>query len=574
MEQTLIIIAAMLALAAIAVAFSFYRRYEAARKDTDDCRQEISGLGTKIARLEASLSASESRCEMIEKSGRDALNTAARERAAEVAALKEQRDKQLKSLQEERANELASAKAQRDKDVAELTDRHGKELADMKERLEKSIADLKEQRDKDMSEAKAERDREVAELKERHEKELNDFKTQRDREIETLNGEREKDRKDAHDLREKELAALKEQFAVLSNRNSEDFKERSGKTIEELLKPVQEKFAEFSETVRTSQKESVARHSMLEQKIKDLDDRSRNVGDEARNLANALLGYSKIQGDFGEMLLSDILTNAGFEEGVEFRTQSVITDEDGHEIKSDSGRRMIPDVTVYYPDNTVVIIDAKLSLTAYYEFMNADTAEQRKKFALQHVDSVRSHISELKTKDYNSYVPEGMRRVDYTIMFIPTEGAFRLMLEQAPTLWQEAKDSGVLIVSQMTLIIVLNMIQMSWNQHRQEKNIANVYSSATTLMSQLRGWLEEYVKVGESLDKAVGAYNASRTKLTGRQGALKKGDSVISNIRKLEDAGLNAPPQRGRLSTRVSATPGTIIPQSILSESKKQDEEE
>lgn len=378
-----------------------------------------------------------------------------------------------------------------------------------------------------------------------------------------LKEEHDKAMMQAKEQRERELKAMSDQFALLSSRNSDDFKQKSEKSISEILKPVEEKFKEFSEAVKASQKDTVERHSRLEQKIQDLDSRSKSIGDEARNLANALLGYSKIQGDFGEMILTDILANAGLKEGEHFRTQSVITDEEGREIKSGDGHRMIPDVTVFYPDRTMVVIDSKVSLNAYCEFMNADNAEDRKRAAKEHIDSVRKHINELKDKDYNGYIPEGCRRVDYTIMFIPMEGAFRLMLEEEPLLWQEAKDNGILVVSQMTLIIVLNMIQMSWKQHLQEKNIAQVYETAGSLMSQIRGWLEEFIKVGEKLQAAQDAYNDSRTRLSGGQGALKKGDSLLDKISRLEELGLKPSPSKAKIKAKSISAPGTVIPKEL-----------
>ena len=278
------------------------------------------------------------------------------------------------------------------------------------------------------------------------------------------------------------------------------------------------------------------------------------MGEEARNLANALTGYSKVQGDFGEMLLTDVLKNAGLVEGIHFFTQGVITDRDGHEIKSDEGRTLIPDVMVYYPDDTTVIIDSKVSLNAYKEYMVSETVDARRKLAKAHVESVRKHVDELKTKDYASYIPQGRRKVNYNLMFIPVEGAFRLMLEEDPMLWQVAKDNNVLIVSQMTLIIVLNMIQMAWKQANQEKNIAEVYKTAEELMSQLGGWMGSFVKIGDALEKAAAAYGDASKKLS------DSNQSVIKKIQKLEKLGLSPKRSQGKIKT----TGRTMGPESII----------
>ena len=359
----------------------------------------------------------------------------------------------------------------------------------------------------------------------------------------------------AAEQRAKDLAQMQQVFENLSARNSEAFRSRSAETIAELMKPVQEKFQAFSEAVKESQEKSLARHSRLEQQIKDLDERSRSVGDEARNLANALTGYSKVQGDFGEMLLVDVLRSAGLTEGIHFQTQGVMTDAAGHEIKSEGGRTLIPDVMVFYPDETTVIIDSKLSLKAYNDYMAATAVEERTRLAKAHLESVRSHVDELKAKDYASYIPDGRRKVNYNIMFIPIEGAFRLMLEEEPRLWQVAKDNNVLIVSQMTLVIVLNMIQRAWKQYSQEENIAEVYKTAEELMSQLKGWMDSFVDVGDHLDKAAKAYGNAALKLR------DSNQSVLKKIGKLEKLGLAPKRSKGKIRPGARlAGPESVIP--------------
>lgn len=357
---------------------------------------------------------------------------------------------------------------------------------------------------------------------------------------------------------EKDLENMRNAFKALSAENSAVFKKQSAESIGELLKPIREKFTEFGDAVRESRKEALQQNAELKEHIRGVMDRSNAVGEEARNLANALTGYSKVQGDFGEMLLTDVLKNSGLQEGVHFFTQGVMTDSSGHEIKSESGRTMIPDVMVFYPDDTTVIIDSKVSLNAYKDWMNAEKVEDRKRLAKAHVESVRKHVDELKTKDYASYIPADRRKVNYNLMFIPVEGAFRLMLEEDPMLWQVAKDNNVLIVSQMTLIIVLNMIQMAWKQANQEKNIAEVYKTAEELMSQLNGWMSNYVKIGESLEKAMSSFEESTSKLK------DSNQSVMKKIQKLEKLGLSPKRSQARIKTSGRTQgPESIIPESL-----------
>ncbi len=366
----------------------------------------------------------------------------------------------------------------------------------------------------------------------------------------------DEERKKAFESQRKQM---EESFRLLSEQNSAGLRRQNAESITELLKPIQEKFGEFDRTIRTGQEKAAAQEATMKQMIASLMAKSESVGDEARNLANALAGHSKVQGDFGEMLLVDLLKASGLEEGVHFSTQSVIRDSSGHEVRSESGSAMIPDVIVYYPDDTELIIDSKVSLTAYMNYVNAEGVEDRKRWAREHVASVTRHVDELKTKDYASYIDDGRRKVDYNLMFIPMEGAFRLMLEEAPLLWQRAKDAKVLIVSQMNLMIVLNMILMSWRQHDQEKNIQKVYATASELMSQLKNWMDSFVRLGDCLGKASEAYSEAKKKL------VDSNQSVIRKIDKLEK--LKIAPRRsgGRLkiSGRMSGGAESVIPKEL-----------
>lgn len=352
---------------------------------------------------------------------------------------------------------------------------------------------------------------------------------------------------------------MEESFRLQSEQNLSGLRHQNAESLEELLKPVKEKFGEFDQAVKSSRERSIEQETSLKELLTHLMEQSKSVGDEARNLAEALKGRSKMQGDFGEMLLVDLLKKSGLQEGVHFSSQGVIRDENGHEVRSDSGARMIPDVLVYYPDDTEVVIDSKLSLKAYADYVNATDPSEREKYAQEHIRSITNHINELKTKDYASYISEGKRKVDYNIMFIPVEGAYLLMLEKEPMLWQQAKDAKVLIAGQMNLMIVLNLIMMTWKQHDKQQNIEQVYAAASELMSQLKGWMDSYVKVGESLSRAMDAYNDSKKKLT------DSNQSVIKKIDKLER--LKIAPKRSRSkidpSARIVEGTESVIPKEL-----------
>ena len=357
----------------------------------------------------------------------------------------------------------------------------------------------------------------------------------------------------------KSLEEMRSAFKALSAENSEHFRKTSAESVGELLKPIQERFKEFSEHVKSSDEKSAERSGSMEKMIRILSEQSRSIGDQARALADAITGQSKTQGDFGEMLLVDLLRESGLQEGVNFDVQNVLRDELGHEIKSDDGRVMIPDVIVHYPDGGEVIVDSKVSLKAFVEWNQATLPEDRKKWAREHIRSIRSHVDELRGKDYASYIPEGRRKIDYNLMFIPIENAFRLMQEEEPLLWQQAKNQGVLIVSQMSLAIVLNMILVAWRQFDQQRNIQEVFKTASELMSALENWMGEYVKVGERLEALNKSYGESSRLLSGSS------QSVVKKVAKLEKLGATRKRSSAALKTggrmiggRESVIPGAL----------------
>lgn len=347
----------------------------------------------------------------------------------------------------------------------------------------------------------------------------------------------------------KSLEEMKNTFKALSAENSEHFRKTSAAAVGELLKPIQDKFDAFGKSIHESDEKAAARGSSIEKMVQILSDQSKSVGDQAKALADAITGQSKVQGDFGEMLLTDLLRASGLEEGVNFDVQGVLRDEFGHEIKSDSGSAMIPDVIVHYPDGGEVIVDSKVSLKAFVAWNQAVTAEERNRLAKEHVHSIEQHINELRSKDYASYIPEGRKKIDYNIMFVPIEAAFQLMQQQAPLLWQKARDEKVLIVSQMSLSVVLNMVLIAWRQHDQQQNIEEVYNTAAELMSALGNWMDTYSRLGESIEKVSAGYRESTRQLK------ESNQSVVKKIAKLEK--LRVSPKRSRAAVKASGRKGT-----------------
>lgn len=329
-------------------------------------------------------------------------------------------------------------------------------------------------------------------------------------------------------------AQFKAVAAEIMENNSKMFRENSAAQIDALLKPIRESFGRFDKSLNDTRLESVRYNAELKASIEMVMKRSSAVEEEASKLANAITGQVKFQGDFGEMLLNRLLDSAGMRQGIHYDVQGRIRDEQGNAVKTEQGRELQPDVIIYYPDDTAVIVDSKVSLKAFNNYMNASGQAERERFAKEHVQSVLAHVDEMARKDYNSYLPKQKQLVDFNIMFMPVEAAFQLMMTSDPLLWQNARSRGVLIVSQMNLLVFLQMIGMGWKQALQERHITEVYRMAEGIQSQLLGFLQYMDKVGDALKSAEEAYEDALKRLNGSN------QSVVSKLKRLEDFGVKS----------------------------------
>lgn len=329
-------------------------------------------------------------------------------------------------------------------------------------------------------------------------------------------------------------AQFKAVAAEIMENNSKMFRENSAAQIDALLKPIRESFGRFDKSLNDTRLESVRYNAELKASIEMVMKRSSAVEEEASKLANAITGQVKFQGDFGEMLLNRLLDSAGMRQGIHYDVQGRIRDEQGNAVKTEQGRELQPDVIIYYPDDTAVIVDSKVSLKAFNNYMNASGQAERERFAKEHVQSVLAHVDEMARKDYNSHLPRQKQLVDFNIMFMPVEAAFQLMMTSDPLLWQNARSRGVLIVSQMNLLVFLQMIDMGWKQALQERHITEVYRMAEGIHSQLLGFLQYMDKMGDALKSAGEAYDDAVKRLNGSN------QSVVSKLKRLEEYGVKA----------------------------------
>ena len=324
------------------------------------------------------------------------------------------------------------------------------------------------------------------------------------------------------------------EFENIANKILEDkskrFTEANKENIGSILKPLGENLDKFRQKVEeTYDKESKERFS-LEKVVKELALMNQQISQEANNLTNALKGQSKIQGNWGEMILENILEQSGLQKNREYFLQETIKDDTNISVKSEDGRRMIPDVVVHYPDQRKVIIDSKVSLTAYVEYTSTDDKPTCDSLAAQHVASVRRHVDELKQKNYQAHIES----LDFVMMFIPNEPAYMLALQTDPGLWNYAYNKGVLIISPTNLITSLRLIHDLWSREYQNRNALEIAERGSLLYDKFVGFVENMAKIGENIDRTRNTYDEA-------MGQLKEGrGNLIGQVDKLRSLGVKA----------------------------------
>ena len=364
------------------------------------------------------------------------------------------------------------------------------------------------------------------------ESELNQYRQQNIAQFATISELKtrlEETRNAAHErqtILEQSEQRLTTQFENLANR----IFEHSGKKIEQqnkqslnfLLSPLKEQLDSFKKQVQDSFGEEAKERHTLTHEIRNLQQLNQQMAKEATNLTNALKGNNKVQGNWGEFILSQILDNSGLRLGYEYDTQVNLTNE--------NNQRLQPDVIVHLPQGGDVVIDSKVTLVAYERYFNNDEEIVKTKALSDHLTAVRNHLKQLSQKDYHKLI--GINSLDYILMFIPVEPAFLCAIDSDPSLINDALKNNIMIVSPTTLLVALRTIHNLWRYEHQNRNAELIADKASKLYDKVRGFVEDMENLGSTLDKAQQTYQNSLNKLSKGRG------NIIGQIERFRELGV------------------------------------
>lgn len=330
------------------------------------------------------------------------------------------------------------------------------------------------------------------------------------------------------EVQKAELSELQERFRkdfeLVANKileeKTEKFTEQNKKNLDSILSPLKERIGEFQKKVEDSNEKNTERSAALDKHLQMLQELNREITQETKSLTMALRGDSKTQGNWGEFQLESILEKAGLEKGIHYTKETNLKTEDG------DNQRL--DYIIKLPDGKHLILDSKVSLTAYSNYFDAETEEEKAKCLKQHLDSVNGHVKMLGSKDYQKL--HGINSPDYVMMFIANEPALTLALKEDPTLFEKALDKNIVIVSTSTLLATLRTISYIWKQDLQNKNAEEIARQAANLYDKFVGFTEDLIKLGDQMKTANKTYSNAMNKLTEGSGNLTR---RAENLKKL-----------------------------------------
>lgn len=473
------------------------------------------------------------------KSGQQGDNTVLLDNLRSQLANQDQKMKQQEqtlSAQQETIRNLTAErdvqKAHADSFREQLTsqkDDYEQRLRSQKEEADATLKSEREEQQRRHNELREGYDKQLAELKDAYEKQLAQTKDGTEKQIEAL-------RLMNKEQVDSQMKLIREQMQTTSEevlkRRQDELGERNKEQVSKIIDPLQQSLKEMQEAFNLSKSQQSEALTRLDETIKINMQKSAELGETADRLTRALTGEVKVQGNFGELKLKQLLEDMDLKEGEQFDTQETLRDKVGRSAKGDDGKGLIPDFILHFPNNRHVVVDSKMSLTDYERYMNAeDGSVEKTDYLKAHIASVRAQVKRLAKKEYTKYLPSGYNRLNFAIMYVPIEGALNLALLNDGSLWREAYDQGVLILGPQTMYMNLRVLEMMWTQVRQLKNQQTMIDAANTIIDRVQDFGMRFMDVESSMNDTL--KKMTKLKIT----TADNGPSIITAAKKLLMAG-------------------------------------
>ena len=403
-----------------------------------------------------------------------------------------------------------------------------------------TLAEVKQQYRQQMGEVKQQYEQQIADLKSDHARQLKETREAYEKQVATLREINEEQVKTQLDLIREQMQTTSEKVLKL---RQEELGEKNREQVSKIIDPLQKSLKDMQEALDKSKTQQTEALTRLDETIKINMQKSAEIGETADRLTRALTGEVKVQGNFGELKLRQLLEDLELREGEQFDTQETLRNRSGKGVKGDDGKGLVPDFILHFPNNRHVVVDSKMSLTDYERYMNAeDGTPEKSGFLKAHIDSVRAQVKRLARKEYTRYLPEGYNRLNFAIMYVPIEGALNLALLNDSTLWREAYDEGVMILGPQTMYMNLRVLEMMWTQVKQLKNQQAMMDAANTVIERVQDFGMRFTDVETSMQDTIKKIN--RLKVTTADG----GPSIITAARNLLKAGARENKKKKALS--------------------------
>lgn len=396
--------------------------------------------------------------------------------------------------------------------------------ANFEKLLDTAKSDAKEQ----IESVKADCEKRVAEIKADCEKQCNDaLAAQEKRHSEAVRAQQEL----FDETMAKVTAQMKSATDDMLKQRQKEFAESSNINLGQIVNPLRETIEKMKQTMNDSTLKQTELSSEMKVNLENMMKHSEAAKQSTDELARVFKHKSKVQGDWGERVLDELLESQGLTQGIHYEIQATIRDAKGNVVRTDTGGNVRPDVIMHIDNNREIIIDSKVSLTAFWDYINAENDDDRQKYLKAHVDSIQKHVKELSKKDYSSYIKAPKVRMDYVIMFVPHTGALWTALNSQPDLWRKAMEMNVFIADEQTLFAALRMINLTWTNIAQAENHEKVYALANEMLDRVGKFMKNYESIGKAIENAQKAFEEGEKKLA------PGGQSILQTCAKLEKLG-------------------------------------